>query len=569
MPNQQFDATAYQCALCFPVTAHQETFATQTELQPPTAPLPQQAQLFSSPIDLINLMPASFGADVTLNADEDRDGTEPGLLIGTARGTANGVAFDDAYAVARSAPNRYTDPSKQTTAARQWVFSLAATTANHVPVPANDARQDLVGTVLYQPVFTDTEKALTMFQAGTHGIAQGQTVNIMQLIQHRRVSLTSEQQPWDLLAPGSVGDYKVAGYYTARGINFVPADGTPGDALVGLHGLSGESTYNVRSPFATKAFVFEPMILDLSAWRFGDGHSRYENAAATITVPMSPHIRGETEQQVSLFGLVMKASRGFVAASAASAAVASTPLTDAGGGAAQIPQSSFELDGAIAGGAFSPGSEKPSTGKLHGTDWSVQAGYAIRTDAVCLLIATPPCGPVHHNQLTFNAAIQGSRGFLTVALGPATLPSSAARLATNPNASAPRTFGDFVNHNSWNAQAGVHILSSVPSGVCTTAVASASNTAPPPELTTALPGTSLNVGGFVEVVPLRSSTPLAIFVGAAHSIANTAQPAFGSATTLGSKYVSTVTYAAKISFGSEGYRNHLRRNCAWQFASPP
>ena len=282
------------------------------------------------------------------------------------------------------------------------------------------------------------------------------------------------------------------------------------------------------------------MRIDLAGWSFGDVVPRYQNLAASVTELILPG-----------FGISAKASRGFIAASAASANFAGVPLTDAQGGQAQIPQSTVAFNVAFGGGHF-------ADTQYPGAQWSLAAGYAVATQAACNA-GIPPCYSSRYGQVTASVSLVGGEGFLNFALGPANVAVHPGAISQNQDAATTSQFGDFLNKNTWNGSAGYHVLNDLKTGVCNSIVLSASNTAAAPDIVAEVPGTAVSLAAYAEIVPLRSYIPIVGFIGVAHQIQNiNMMSSLLNAASLGNQPVSTVTYALSISIGTEHYRNALR-----------
>jgi hypothetical protein len=541
------------CMLCRTLTQHMENLATQANIQPGNLPnnVPTNANLFTSILDLTTVAPANVSADVAWNFALTSQPTIPTALAGVARGTTpTGTMFDDGFLILQTPLSG--DGRLQ--------GSIAQTVTNHVTpaMPATNAvpamaavsthASDSVLTLATTPGKDAWSSPITL-QFGTQATAAGQTINVMQQYQHSAKHDVPNE--WNLLLNGDIGDFDLLTSYVSRGVNFAPPDQASADALPGLHGFASDA--NAFLPIG-KANG-EPLSLDLNGYSYSDALPRYRNLAAALTVPLSLSLATCTPRPVYMTGIVLKASRGFIAANQASSAVATTALPDSLGGTALIPQSAVEADLAAAGGTFS------TSQGYSGVRWSLSAGLATRWTAECNVLGiASPCASVHHNQFTLNTFVDSPIAFVSASLGPATLSTGIFATANDSDAPTPHSGpGGFVNKSGWNI-AGAFQPIALANDTCARIMLTASNTVPPPDVFSTLPGTSLNISGFVELAS-PSRAPFSIFAGAAHTIQNLSTPTFQMPGSFASNIVSTVTYAVKLSFGSERYRYHLQRNC--------
>lgn len=589
VPDYAFGNKWFACNLCGPITSQNEPLATQARIAPQNGPsvVPPQAQLFSTVMDLVKLQPATWSAALVANLDPATEATQSAGTAGIAKGYnwATNTSFDDAYVVFQSSALPL-DGNPSNDYGPKAVFSLAGASANHQTAMTFAHASDLVDTMILLQQFDPFSAFQTTVQYGSQMMGSGQTFNLLTSysIAHTPTAPTgpSGMNPWDPIFGTGVAahDLNLTGAFTARGANFKPLDG-PADALAGMNGFAGEITLFPSSGFQIPYYDAwtthdpppdpktgtpvtcadgpsvvcnqAPMRIDLAGWSYGDVVPRYQNLAASVT-----------ELLAQGMGMSAKVSRGYVAASAASSNFAGTALTDALGGQVQIPQSTVGANLIFGGGSFDF-ANAASQLRYPGSQWSVSAGYAVATQAACNA-GVPPCYSSRYGQLTAAITLVGGNGFLNYSLGPANIAVHPGANSQNPNATATSQYGSFLNKNTWNVTTGYHI----PAGTwCNSVVATASNAATAPDIVADVPGATLSVAAYAEVVPLQWAVPVVGFIGVAHQIQNT--NATSSLVLPGSsagQFVSTVTYAASFSLGLVSYHNALASNCAVSKPTP-
>jgi hypothetical protein len=520
-------------------------------------------------MDLTKLAPARWSTALVSNLNQGDAWT---VVAGAAQGytVASSAFFEDAYLVLQS--NKY-DLGPST----NLQFALAGAATNHL-TPASFAHaSDAVGTLALTYSVNPMTTFLSMAQYGTQMTGNGQTVNLIEdyNVSHAALNKQVAMNPWDVIfgSPAAAGDENIAGAFIARGSNFAPPDG-PSDVLAGLSGFAGDVTFYPPSAISVPGYrawgpdpcvdkcqapltpQAPPMRIDLAGWSFGDVVPRYQNLAASVT-----------EIIAEGFGITAKASRGYIATSAASANFSGVPLTDGQGGQTPIPQSTTALSLVFGGSTFKY--PNLTDGKVSWnyptSQWSASLGYAVATQAACNP-GIPPCYSSRYGQLTAAGTLDGPDGFLNFAIGPANIATHPGAVSQSTDTSTASQFGGFLNKNSWTGTAGVHIKS--PS-VCNSIVVAASNSAAAPDIVANAPGTTLSVAAYAEVVPLTWNVPMVGFIGFVHQIQNVnQQSSLAGAASLPGQFVSTVTYAISIAVGTEGYRNALRSNCALSKPAP-
>jgi hypothetical protein len=555
----------FGCALCQGAPAQQQSFATLNSIQLPVSPgLPQSAVLFENTIDLTTLAQARFATNLGINTDTSPEPdpskpiAPPGLLFGSAAGFAPaGYRFDDQYLVfMQPLPN-------------QFALTVADTLVNHGPLPASTAapvrQNDLIGTLSWNrnvDLTTDPNVLKVQFNApvivqyGLQSTANGTNLDIAQQFTLKHVPrvwtipgvVNELAQPWDLIAPGRPMDLLASIEYVDRESAFLPPDAIAADSLAGLHGFAGNLTIRLREPLQTNPE--KTLSLSASSWSFADSFPRTSNLSLRVAAPFGDD-----------FQVIGNASRGSIATSLASAAAFAVPLADTAGGAAPLGQSNVEFDIGYAHGSLTYADPNHAAGGTFTTSWGSTFGVANQVGPECnVQLTILPCGWTRHRQVTAMAFVAGPDGFVTFNTSPSTLQSADGSLALNAGSTTPQNITSFVNRTTWALTGGVH-LPQLLNDTCNQIVVAATNAPTPSELAIAQPGQTFSFTAFTEIVPLRSPVPLALFAGVAHSIANNATPVAGMPSSASPMFASTVTYAFKLTIGTEpGFRYNARDN---------
>jgi hypothetical protein len=540
IPASSSPSNWFQCALCQSLTGQQDGYVTQAALQP-GAPsgLPAQAVLFETAVDLAAVAPASFSADLFLNTTKATMGKANSAFLGYSHGySASATGFNDGYVI-------YSMPMND------GIFlSLAYATAYHVPAPSPSAApplhtSDVVATITVPSNVSATLLAPTTIQIGSQFTPGGHTIGLIQQIARTQ---SQDTNPYDLVIPGRANDYNASVEYLDRGTSFAPPDTGVADLLAGLHGFAGSATYLPRAPIYDRnldPLRTQPMSVSLSGYHFADGAPRFSNLSASVAVPIR-----------NGFQITGQASLGYIAASAASTNFSAAALTDAAGGTARIPQSNVEFDVGYATGQYDR-----NTKAFPGLSWGAQLGLANQSQAECnITLTATPCAAERASHFTYNSFVAGPAGFFSLSVGPALLPVAGLGTSSNADATTPHQFGSFINHTSYSVTAAVHVPSLQPK-ICNSIIVTANNTTPPPEIAVARPTTGSSVSAYFEALSLDTPSIVALFAGVSHTTSNVAQPTFGSPNV---QFVSTVTYALKLSVGTEGYRYNLRNSCTFR-----